>query len=201
MPFNTYSTLVSAIGNWLARSDLSDYIDDFIDLGEERLSRDVRIHEMETSFSTAISSGVVALPTGFLELKYAYVDRSPTQPLEPKDSQWIVRKYPTRSSQDIPQFIGIDGSNFVFGPYPDSNYTIAGMYYKKPTALSGTNTTNEFTDNAADLLLYACLLAATPFIKDDARIPLWKSEYQSILKDVQGQEKRKARRGARVSYN
>lgn len=201
MSLNTYANLQTAIGDWLADSNLSSYLADFITLGEARLARDLRIRQMETALSGTISSGVLSVPSAFLELKHARIVQSTSRPLEPKDAQWIYRKYPLRSSHGTPQFIGVDGSSFVFGPYPDSNYTVAGIYYAKPAVLSGTNTTNVWTDSTPDALLFACLIESAPFKGQDARMSVWQTKYDQIIDAYNRQQKRQARRGARVSYN
>lgn len=201
MAFTTYDTLRTSLANWLLRSDLTDYLDDFIKLGEERLARDLRVRGIETALSVTIASGVAALPSDFLELKHAYINNSPTVPLEIKDTQWILRKYPTRSADDVPAFIGVDGGNFIFGPYPDSAYSIAGAYYFKPAALSSSNATNEWTTYAPDALLWASMIATAPFIGNDERINTWRSFYNEALTAYRVQQKKQLRRGARVSYN
>lgn len=200
MAFNTYSDLKTSLANWLARSDLTSYLDDFIGLGEARLARDLRIRGIETSMSITIASGVAAIPSDFLELKYAYVDGSPTYPLEPKDAQWIFRRYPTRSGDYVPQYIAVDGTNFVFGPYPDGAYTVKGEYYKKPTALSSSNETSEWTTYVPDALLYACLVETAPFLGDDQRMAVWEGKYVAIKDAYNQQQKRQARRGSIASY-
>lgn len=204
MAITSYSDLKTTIGVWLERSDASDpittYIDDFIDLAEERLARDVRIWGNEKALSGTLSGGVVSVPTDFVELKHAYIDGDPVYPLDQREAWWIYREYSTRSSDSKPHFIAIDGGNFIFGPYPDSDYTLAGTYYFKPTALSDSNTTSEWTTYAPDLLLWACLVETAPFLKEDERSLIWESKYQARLKEVNRQDKRKIRRNARVMH-
>jgi hypothetical protein len=78
----------------------------------------------------------------------------------------------------------------VFGPYPDSNYTVKGVYYKQLTALSDSNTTNWLTTDAPDLLLWATLSEAAPFLKDDARIGIWEGKYQAAKQALKAQDRR-----------
>ena len=78
MAITTYSELQTAVSNWLHRSDLTSYIPDFITLAETRIYREVRARDMETAFSDTIASGAVALPTSYIDLKHAYISRSPT---------------------------------------------------------------------------------------------------------------------------
>lgn len=45
------------------------------------------------------------------------------------------------------------------------------------TAISSTTATNWVLDDHPDVYLYATLIEAAPYLKDDARVPVWKSEY------------------------
>lgn len=185
MSLSTYSDLKTAVKSWLKRSDLDAYIPDLITLGEMRIYRDLRIRAMETSLSSAISSGVLAVPSGYIEMKHAYVNASPVQWLKRKTAEWIYHNYPTRSADASPKYFAREGENFIFGPYPDSGYTVKGIYYKQPDPLSDSNTENWFTTNAPDLLLWAALCEAEPFMKNDARVQLWESKYDMVKDRVQ----------------
>ena len=185
----SYGTLKTEIANGLHRSDLTSDVPFFIQLAENRIYRELRVRQMETTFSSAISSGVISVPTGYVELKVARISStSPTRTLQRKDAEWIYSNYPTRSSDAMPQFIARDGASFIFGPYPDSAYTVAGTYYKRLSALSDSNATNWLTDDCPDLIYYAALCEAAPWLRDDSRIPVWERKYEIIKSRVQGQD-------------
>lgn len=184
MSITTYAELQSAVSNWLHRSDLTSYTPDFITLAESEIFRRLRVADMENSFSsTMTTSGTIATPSGYLDLKHAYIDGTPVQWLERKSAKWIYQNYPTRSAERKPSFIAREGSNFIFGPYPDSQYTVVGVYYKNLGPLS-TTLHAVFTNNP-DLYLYGSLLAAVPFLKDDKRVPLWQAKYEQTLQSAQ----------------
>lgn len=199
MALATYSDLKTAVGNWLNRSDLTSYIPDLIALGEARVYRELRIRAMEATLNITIASGVAALPTDYVELKYAYVDGTPVQPLQRKTAEWILNKYPTRSAERLPFFIAQDGGNFIFGPYPDSTYTIKGTYYKRLTALSDSNTSNWFTTNAPGILLFASLLEADVFLQNDDRIQLWQAKYDQEKSGIAEEDRNEAFSGSPLS--
>lgn len=188
MSITTYSELKTSVGNWLARSNLTAYTGDFITLGEKRIFRDLRIRAMEASLSSSIAAGVIAVPSGYVEMKYAYIDGTPIGKLTRKDAEWMYHNYPTRSSDSKPKFFAREADNFIFGPYPDSTYTVKGVYYKRLDALSDSNTSNWFMVNAPDLLLFAALCEAEPFLKNDARIPLWEAKYKSVKDSIQNED-------------
>lgn len=168
-----YSTLVTAISDYLARSDLNTYVPNFLQNAQRKLYRGLRLRFMETALSGTTSSGVLAVPSDYLELKYAYINTSPKVFLERTTPETIYVKYRSINSSGKPLDIAREGSNFIFGPLPDSDYAVAGIYYALPTLLSETNTTNWFITNAPDALLYGALLEAQPFLMNDKRIPVW----------------------------
>lgn len=197
MAITSYSTLKTAIADWLDRDDLSSQIDTFIDLCESQIYRELRIRPMETALSETISGGTASVPTGYLELRFAYIDLDRTVWLQMVDPGWIYANYPTRASSGRPLYIARDGDSFIFGPYPDSGYTIKGSYYAKLDALSASNETNWFVTNAPDLLLFGSLVAATPYVGDDERAVVWKVQYEEAMRAVMEQD-RKERWSTRV---
>lgn len=188
MSISNYSELQTAVANWLARSDLTSYIPDFITLAEARIYREMKVRQMETALDATISSGVIAVPSGYTSMKFAYVNGSPVTPLERMSLEEMYRQYPVRSSSGKPRFFARNGSNFEFGPYPDSDYTIKGVYYKKLDALSGSNTSNWLLTDAPDLILFGALLEAKAFIMDDKRISLWEARYANAKREIQEQD-------------
>lgn len=202
MAFNSYSGLKDTIGVWLQRTSSSDdiqvYADDFIDIAEERLARDLRIRANEATLNVTLSGGAASIPSDFIEIKHVYIDGSPVQPLNPVPSDWLLDNYPTRSSDAKPVFLAEDGGSFIFGPYPDKDYVLKGVYYKRPAALSLANETNEWTDNCPDVLLWAALVETAPFLMNDQRIATWEAKYQAAKQRVNLDERKRTRRYARI---
>lgn len=190
MAITTYAQLKTALARWLGNSDdasvqslgMTSTIDDLITVGESRIFREARTRDTEASISTAISSGVVAVPSDYIDLKFAYIDGTPAQTLERRSAQWVYSNYATRSASSKPKFIAREASNFIFGPYPDSTYTVKGVYYKRLSALSGT--AHALFTNNPDLYLFGCLAEATILIGRDDRIALWEAKYNQILNAV-----------------
>jgi len=73
---------------------------------------------------------------------------------------------------------------FIFGPFPDSSYTIQGTYYQAIPALSSGSPTNWLISTAPMLLLYACLLQVAPFLKDAQQLTMWQSLYAKKLESL-----------------
>lgn len=183
-----YTDLKESIANYLHRSDLTDLIPDFIADAEARIYSELRVKAMEAAYSEAVSSGSVALPTGFIEWINLYVHGDTAGSLTRKDPEWIYTNYPTRSGSAKPVFFAREGETLIFGPYAGP-YTIKGRYYKRLTALSDSNTTNWFTENEPALLRYAALCEAAPYILNDERIPILEAKYQAAKNRIQRTDK------------
>lgn len=185
MTISTYAELQTAVINRLHRANLAALVPDFIALGEARIYRDLRIRAMETALAGTIAAGVLALPTGYIELKSAYIDGSPARKLTRKTLDFIYTNYPTRSSSSCPVYMAREGDNFVFGPYPDTSYAVKGIYYKRLPALSDSNTTNWLITNAPDILLYAALVEAADHTGNDAALMKWEAKYLQVKDRIQ----------------
>lgn len=196
MSFASYTSFGTSLATWLLNSNSSTITDvgvsmvaDLITVGETRLFRETRVRDMETEFSDTITStGTLALPTSYLALKSAYVNTAPNVSLERRPAEWIRLTYPQDGESGIPKFIARYGPSFIFGPYPDSAYTVKGVYYKQLTAISGAAVNAVFTTNP-DLYLFACLAEGEMVIGRDPRVPIWEAKYQRILADVNGADK------------
>jgi hypothetical protein len=199
MSLANYSDLKAAVARWMKRTDLAEFIPDFIAMGEARIYRDLRIRAMETALNATISGGVIAVPAGYVELKNARIELAPVRTLVRKDAEWIYANYPMRSGDGFPKFIARETNSFIFGPYPDSGYTVKGTYYRRLDPLSDDNTFNWFTTNAPDLLLFAALCETEPFMKNDARVQLWEAKYGSVKDQVQSEDNREAFSGSPLS--
>lgn len=177
MALASYANLTAAIADELHRSDLTTPIADFVLRGEKRIHREVRASEMETTYSGTISSGVIAVPTDFLAWRVVYIDSNGAQVLQPKTWEWVLANYPQRSASGVPKFIARNATNFEFGPYPDSTYSVKGTYYKRLTTVSSS--WNALATANPDLYLYAALTQATAYAKDDSQIEKWEQFYQA----------------------
>ena len=183
-----YASLQTAVTDYLARSNLATFAPNFIQNWEERFYRQPRNFGrwMETSFSTAIASSVIAVQSDYLGLKYAYISGSPSSKLDRVSINQLYGTYPRGSDTGLPIWISRDTTNFVFGPPPDSNYTVKGIYWAKPTLMrsfAGDAAAHWIIVNAPDLALYGALLEAEPFEKNDSRINVWRAFYEQALKD------------------
>jgi len=198
-----FDTLSTAVQNYLDRADLSTFAPNFIEAVENKLYRRLEIRGLEVAFSETTSSGVVALSgvTRYRNPKFLYVNATPTSPLEFVTLETLYREYPNRAqTSSRPCLVAREVGNFIFGPAAANSITIAGVYYELLVNLStGGTTTNWFTDNMPELLLYGALLEAEEFIKDPKRIMVWKSLFDDQMDALMKMERRESRGGGTMA--
>jgi hypothetical protein len=182
MSFATYSDLQTSIGNYLARSDLTSQIPDFITFAENRLRRELRIRQMLKSVTTATVSGdnTIEIPSDFLQVRDFVVMTNPIQPLS-YSSPSALSNDPRASEVGVPLSYTILANDFQVSPAPDGIYTVKMLYFAAPAYLSSSNTTNVFLTTAPDALLYASLIEAEPYLMNDARINTWGTMYDRAI--------------------
>ena len=185
MAFTSYSDLKTTIANYLARSDLTSVIPDFIRLAEERLRRDLRIRQMlvVATANTTAGDSTVGLPTDFLEMRDIHLNTTPITSLAYEAPNAFYAS--TRATEaGLPKTYTVLASELQFSPIPDAVYTAQMLYYAKPTLLSDSNTSNVFLANCPDALLYAALAEAEPYLMNDARLQVWASLYDRAIASI-----------------
>ena len=182
MSLSTYSDLQTSIANYLARSDLTSQIPDFITFAENRLRRELRIRQMLKSVTTAAVSGdnTIEIPADFLQVRDFVVMTNPIQPLS-YSSPSALSNDPRASEVGVPLSYTILANDFQVSPAPDGIYTVKLLYFSAPAYLSSSNTTNVFLTTAPDALLYASLIEAEPYLMNDARINTWGTMYDRAI--------------------
>ena len=153
---------------------------------EDKILRDpgLRVRQMETALSNTIVSGVVALPADYLELKNAYLDGSPTTPLQRKSAEWMFQNYPTRSSDAKPKFIARDAGNFIFGPYPDSGYLLKGTYYARSVVAGTSAALVGLLATFPNLLIFSGAAEVEKAMGRSERSPIWLASYKELRDSV-----------------
>lgn len=182
MSLSTYSDLQTSIANYLARSDLTSQIPDFITFAENRLRRELRIRQMLKSVTTATvaNDSTVELPADFLQVRDFVVVTNPLTPLS-YSSPSSLSNDPRASEVGVPKSYTILANDFQMSPVPDAVYTVKLLYFAAPAYLSSSNTSNVFLTAAPDALLYASLIEAEPYLMNDARINTWGTMYDRAI--------------------
>ena len=186
MALDSYSNLKTAVANYLNRTDLTSYLDDFIDLTEARHARELRLRPTIIITTTNATGGnnKIPLPSDYLQFVYIQLNSGNKNFIQYMSPNEISRIYNSQGNSG-PIYYTILGDNIMFGPTPSDNSEIEMCYYKKVQGLSSTNATNEILKNYPDLYLYGCLLEAQPFIMADERLPVWAEMYQTAVRNAE----------------
>lgn len=185
-----FPSLSQAIQDWTHRSDLAPFTDQFVQWGENDIYRDILLNNygqgtrsMEASLTGTLTNGTLVVPSDYIALLDMQVvdNGGGVNTVYLKDPQWIYDRYPMRQAQGLPKYVARDGANFVFGPYPDSGYSITGTYYQRAAALSQSNPVTWLVTLAPDLMLAASMKAVQPFLLDTEKTAAWESMYNAKL--------------------
>ena len=185
--FGDFAQLQATIASYLARTDLATQIPEFIRLAQDRLSRDLYIRQTLKVATTKTTAGdaTVELPADFVAMKDLHI--SSTNPIQTVTFQSTSNFF--RNARVLvsgpPTFYTLLGSEFQFAPVPDTDYTLKMVYYHKPPYLSDTVSSNLWLATTPDLLLYASLGEAEPFLMNDERIQTWSSMYDRGVNSLQ----------------
>lgn len=207
MALATYGDLKSAVAGWLSRTDLTARIPDFVQMAEGRMNRSLaRVGAGElASTALTVAAEAIDLPTDFNGMRLLALSTSTTTPLQFVTPEILYTMYPS-TSVGMPRAYTVHGKDGIsdvmqarFRPIPDGTYNLIAYYYKKiPTLVGGADgNTNWMLTNNPDCYLYATLLEASPYYRDDEHVQLWKAAYDQAMNNVF--ELDKARRWAGMS--
>lgn len=185
----TYASLQADIASYINRSDLTAQIPQWIEFAEKRIRRDIKINGFEifTTSTMSIGDNEITRPARLLKVKFFYITvAGEYKPLRRRAHDFIRAYSPLPSVTGEPVYYADWGpDNFIVAPTPASAYPFYLAYYEELEALSVSNTTNWLTENAPQLLLYAALLEAAPFLDNDPRLVVWQKEYEKYAAAVQ----------------
>jgi len=197
---DSYDNLVTAIADWLDRSDLSDRVDTFIDIAEARHAREVRIREMLDTVTLTLKEGEteIELPENFLDF-YALRVRVPSattgRKYIPGIEELTVTQVAELSFLDRSWPRGFAVHEVIEFTNPaDRDYEVELLYYAQLPALSKDQQTNALLTKAGDVYLYAALAASAPFLLNDERVQMWEALY-AAARDGLNRSSRESRRG------
>jgi hypothetical protein len=170
-----YSTLQSAVADYLNRADLTSQIPMFIQFVEADISTRLRCREMVVRATTTNDEEFVELPTDFLQALNLQIvgGKTPLRYVTLDEADQI------KAAQIYTQVVAytiVDGA-IELVPAPADDVQIEMVYYQQVPPLSNVNTTNWLLSKSPDVYLYGALVHAAPFLMDDQRINTFASFY------------------------
>jgi len=191
MAIDTYTTLQTAIANWLGgRTDLTSRIPEFITLCEAKLNRILFVRQMETRSTTTVDTTdtepeFITLPTDFQTMRRVRLSGVTGKPRLQfmTQTQLDDYRYSIDNVSGQPVYFTIMGTEMELAPTPNENFTLEMVYRKNIPALA-SNSTNWLLTAAPDIYLYGSLLESAPYIKEDGRISVWATGFSAVLDDL-----------------
>ena len=186
----TYATLVADIKDYMEDdgTEFSDAVDGFIDVAELKLSRDLAVpafRKRQTSSLTQ-SDPFLTLPTDLITLEYLQTVSSNVRTnLLLKSDEFMQEYWPNRTSTGTPKYYAyFDNSTIYVAPTPSANTPVEISYRRRLPALSSSATSNWLSTDAYDAPLYACLIEASTYNRNDKTLGYYTQLYQKAVQDV-----------------
>ena len=184
----TFTTLKQDVQRYLERGDtlasdpiVFEQIPRLINLAERRIARELKIQGFINVVTAQLlaDNPVVTKPDRWRD----------TVSMFTRSYDYLRSYWPDATQTGEPLFYSdYDYNHWLVAPTPDADYPIEILYYQLPPLLTEEAQTNWLTENAPEILLYATLLEATPFLKNDERIPVWQNMYDRAAAMLNGED-------------
>lgn len=156
-----------------------------INLAERRIARDIKVQGFLVAVTSTLQVNipVIPKPDRWRETVSMNIGLDPQgnqrAMIYPRSYEYCRSYWPNQTDVAQPEFYAdYNYTNWLVVPTPDVAYPIEILYYELPALLDDQVQTNWLTNFAPNLLLYGTLLEATPYLKNDERIPTWMNFYQ-----------------------
>ena len=170
-----------------------------INLAERRIARELKIQGFINVVTGTLSAGqsvydkpdrwrdTISMSIG------AGTGNASRKVLLARGYEYARTYWPDSTLRSEPVFYAdYDYSHWLLVPTPDEAYPFEIVYYQMLPLLDDENQTNWLTEYAPQVLLYAALLEATPFLKNDERIPVWQDMYDRAASMLNAEDVGKA---------
>jgi hypothetical protein len=192
-------TFVSLMASALAYSErptdakLNAEMSNLLAQAENRIAADAKMLGTQQAVTGALTADEPTLEKpGFWRRTTSMHVTLPTGEFEPVflRSYEFCRAYsPLPSDTGRPLYYSdYDYENFFLSPTPDQAYPVRIVFDARVIPLSDTQQENWLTLYAPQLLLRALMLEVYIFLKNDAKIQFWQSEYQSALAALKNED-------------
>lgn len=198
----TFESLQQDVRRYLERgaslaSDAVVYeqIPRLINLAERKIARELKVEGFINVVTGTFNAGqsVYPKPDRWRDTVSINIGTGATQNnrqfLFTRSYEYLRSYWPNALETDTPVFYSdYDYSHWLIAPTPDADYPFEILYYELPPLLDDEVQTNWITEYAPQLLLYGTLLEATPFLKNDERIPVWQNMYDRSAAMLNGED-------------
>jgi hypothetical protein len=191
----TYDSLLVDVRRYLERgftqeSDqiVYDQLPRLITMGERRIARELKIEGFIRAVTTPLAVGVNVYmkPDRWRDTVSMTVDGTP---IFARAYEYIRNYWPDPAETGTPAYYAdYDYQHWIIAPTPATSQTLEILFYEQVRFLGDDFQTNWLTEYAPDVLLYATLLEATPFLKNDERVQVWQGIYDRAAQALNGED-------------
>jgi hypothetical protein len=198
----TFTTLQEDVRRYLERGNsyasdpvVYEQIPRLINLAERRISRELKVQGFinVVTGTLAVGQSVYPKPDRWRDTVSVNIgtgtQNNTRKVVFSRAYEYLLSYWPDRTATEEPIFYSdYDYDHWLIAPTPDAEYPFEILYYEIPPLLDDVVQTNWLTEYAPQLLLYGTLLEATPFLKNDERIPVWQSMYDRAAAMLNGED-------------
>lgn len=204
-----YSTLVAgpdvkgSIQYWINYARIDS--DGILEEAQAWIYSKIRTRDMIASEDITLSAGVstASFPSGYLDALHfgipGYINK-----LRLKDVEWFRTHLGWDESADLPEGVPTYWCDFNsainLNTKADQDYTAKMLFYRRPAALSSSNTTNFLTTRYPTLLRRACLMFAAEARKEYDLFDREEMRALQAVKEVMVEDDT-AKRGMELDFN
>jgi hypothetical protein len=183
----TYDSLTSTVLQYLERRDAAvvEAIPTFITLCEFEIAQYIKtLGQMEVVDSTMnIGNPVIAKPARWRKtVSMTLSNGGSKQPILLRKLEYLNAYAQDVTATGVPLYYAdYDFEHWIVAPTPNQAYAFEALCYTRLQPLSSSAQTNWLTQNAPNAMLFGTLKQTAPFLKNDARLALWKQMFDEAL--------------------
>lgn len=195
----TFDSLQEDLRKYLERGTsvdptVFDQLPSLINLAERELANRLKILGFVSVVTDTMGVGQSVIPKpdrwrDTISINFGVGTEQVRTQLFARSYEYCRQYWPDEDVTGQPKFYAdYDYYNWLIVPSADEAYPFEVNYWELPALLDATNQTNWTTDFAPNALLHGALLQATPFLKNDERIPIWEGIYEKDVAILEGQD-------------
>ena len=183
----TYDSLTSTVLQYLERSDAAvvEAIPTFITLCEFEIAQYIKtLGQMEVvDANMNIGNPVIAKPARWRKtVSMTLSNAGSKQPILLRKLEYLNAYAQDVTATGVPLYYAdYDFEHWIVAPTPNQAYAFEALCYTRLQPLSSAYQTNWLTQNAPNAMLFGTLKQTAPFLKNDARLALWKQMFDEAL--------------------
>lgn len=195
----TFNSLLDDLRAYLERGTsvdetVFDQLPSLINLAERQLANSLKLLGFVNVVTDTMTIGQSVIPKpnrwrDTISINFGVGTAQVRTQLFLRSYEYLRTFHPDEDVTGQPKFYAdYDYFNWLIGPSADFAYPFEVNYWELPALLDATNQTNWTTDFAPNALLHGSLLQATPFLKNDERIPIWEGIYDRDVAILEQQD-------------